>query len=84
MVERGEHLQRRVEPAGRSPAAGLDDGVAPDDLAVLDAVQVQRHPVAGADPLLASGRRLWMARTRAGRAAGTHHDVVAHGERAAA
>ena len=50
MVERGEHVERGVEPIGGDPAIGRDDGVAAADLVVPDAVQVERHSMARTDP----------------------------------
>ncbi len=65
VVETGEHVERGVEPIGRTPAVRCDHGVAAADLVVADAVEVERDPVAGAD--LVDGRPERLDRTDAGR-----------------
>ena len=49
VIERREHLEGRVEHAGPVPLVDHDQRVTPRHLVVVDAGEVHRGPVAGAE-----------------------------------
>ena len=58
VVEAGEHVQRGVDHRRGVPAVGHDDGVAPPQLRVIDAAEVEGDPVPGPDRVDRSAQRL--------------------------
>jgi hypothetical protein len=80
--ERGEHLQLGVEARRRPPTTGVHDGVTADQLAMFDASEVERHPVARPDVVDSMSEALDRAHP-GGELAGASHDLITGAQLAA-